>query len=310
MKRILTVLCLAGLVLPGANAQQKTRAKAAGRPNAPRLTDATVRHEERLYKTTPQGELKLHFSLPADWKAEDKRPGAVFFFGGGWNTGSYLQFVPLCDYLAARGIVAASADYRIKSVHRTKPDACVEDAKSAVRWLRAHAAELGVDPGKIIAGGGSAGGHLAACTATIEGFNAKSDPAGVSAVPEALVLFNPALNVGALARERGRSAEEIAAADRISPCGFVKAGLPPSIQFFGSADPLRKGGDEFAAKARQLGSRAELWTAAGQGHGFFNRSPWTEVTARQTDVFLASLGLLQGEPKVKLPEGSPLLKRE
>ena len=213
MKHCALLLSLLCLLLTPAHAQQKAKA----RKTPPKLTTAVVKNEERLYKTTPQGELKLHLSFPADWKPEDKRPGAVFFFGGGWTSGSFKQFTSLCDYLASRGIVAASADYRIKSIHQTKPDACVEDAKSAVRWMRAHAAELGIDPGKLIAGGGSAGGHLAACTATIEGFNAAGDPQGISAVPNALVLFNPAVNIGTLARQRNASAEDIAAAEAITP---------------------------------------------------------------------------------------------
>jgi acetyl esterase/lipase len=69
-------------------------------------------------------------------------------------------------------------------------------------------------------------------------------------------------------------------------------------------------GREFLSKAKALGSRAELYIADGQPHGFFNRPPWTEVTARQIDLFLASLGYLQGEPTLKLPAGAPALKRK
>ena len=95
----------------------------------------------------------------------------VFFFGGGWNGGSYTQFSRHADYLASRGMVAFAADYRTKSKHMTEPKACVSDGKSAVRWIRGNAAKLGVDPEKIIAGGGSAGGHVAATTATIQAFD-------------------------------------------------------------------------------------------------------------------------------------------
>jgi acetyl esterase/lipase len=275
------------------------------------MTDVAVKHEEKLYKTTPQGELMLHFAFPVDWKATDKRPGIVFFFGGGWKNGSYTQFVSLCDYLASRGMVAASADYRIESVHHTTPDKCVEDAKSAMRWMRGHAAELGIDPNKLLSGGGSAGGHLAACTGTIEGFNADSDDKSISAKPNAMVLFNPALNIGTLFSERktddtkGTQAD----ADAITPNGFISKTTPPAIMFFGTADALKAGADEYLAKAKPLGLRAELWTAKDQPHGFFNRTPWSFVTARKADEFLTSLGYLSGEPTVKLPEGAPSLSR-
>ena len=66
--------------------------------------------------------------------------------------------------------MAISAEYRTKKSHGTDPFACVEDGKSAIRWVRENAAQLGIDPTKVIAGGGSAGGHVAACTGTIKGF--------------------------------------------------------------------------------------------------------------------------------------------
>lgn len=298
---------------PKANNKNKAKAQGkakAGSKAAPAMTDAPVKHEDRVYKTTPQGELKLHFAFPVDWKASDKRPAVVFFFGGGWKAGSYLQFVAQSDYFASRGMVAASADYRIESIHHTTPDKCVEDAKSAVRYLRQHAAELGIDPNRVVAGGGSAGGHIAACTALIDAFDADSDDKSLSAKPNAMVLFNPALNIDELAQLRKADAEAQARADAITPNRFIKAGTPPAIMFFGTADGLKEGADAYVAKAKPLGLRAELWTAADQPHGFFNRAPWAQVTVQKADQFLASLGYLQGEPTVKLPEGAPALKQQ
>ncbi|MCE9565111.1 MAG: alpha/beta hydrolase [Planctomycetes bacterium] len=121
-----------------------------------KLTDAKVLTADHVYKKSAEGELTLHCFMPADWKATDNRPVIVFFLG--WKTGSYTQFVPQAEYFASRGIVANSADYRIESKHKTKPDAAVEDAKIAIRWVRANAAKLGIDPDKVIASGGSAAG--------------------------------------------------------------------------------------------------------------------------------------------------------
>jgi len=287
-----------------------TKAKAKGKKQAPAMTDVAVKHEDKVYKKTPQGELTLHFSLPVDWKAEDKRPAIVFFFGGGWTNGSYEQFVAQSDYFASRGMVAASADYRIKSIHKTEPDKCVEDAKSAVRWLRQHAAELGIDPEKVVASGGSAGGHIAACTALVTAYDAETDPKGISAVPNAMVLFNPALNIDELKLKTQTGAEDRKMFEAITPNRFIKAGTPPAIMFFGTDDKLKVGADQYLSKAKPLGVRAELWTAEGQGHGFFNKAPYAQLTTKKADEFLASLGYVKGAPTVKVPEGAPSLQEE
>ncbi len=278
-----------------------------------KLTDVEVATKEIVYKTTPQGELKLHvFSPKGEVQAAVLRPCVVFFFGGGWKSGSYLQFVPQAEYLASRGIVAISADYRILNVHKTTPDKAVEDAKSAIRWVRGHATELGIDPGKIIAGGGSAGGHLAACTALVSAYDAESDDKSISAKPNAMVLFNPAMNIATLFKQNVTAGNPMTPeiAEAITPNSFVSKDTPPAILFFGTADKLKAGGDEYVQKATALGVRAEMWTAADMPHSFFNGVPWIQVTARKMDEFLTSLGYLVGEPTIKLPENAPALKHE
>jgi acetyl esterase len=67
--------------------------------------------------------------------------------------------------------------------------------------------------------------------------------------------------------------------------------------------------EEYATQAKALGGRAEVYEAAGAGHGFFNRSPWTEVTARKGDEFLESIEYLKGPPTVELPDGAPQLEK-
>src|SRR5437762_2859016 len=88
------------------------------------------------YKTTPQGDLKINLYFPPNWKAADRRPAMVFFFGGSCATGSPAQFATSAEYFATRGLDAASAEYRIESIHHTLPERCIEDGKSAIRWLR------------------------------------------------------------------------------------------------------------------------------------------------------------------------------
>lgn len=278
-----------------------------------KLTTEKVATKEIVYKTTPQGELKLHvFSTAGDVPIAALRPCIVFFFGGGWKSGTYAQFVPQAEYLASRGLIAICADYRILNTHKTTPDKAVEDAKSAIRWVRGHSTELGIDPGKVIAAGGSAGGHLAACTALVKAYDAESDDKTISAKPNAMALFNPAMNIATLFKQRdtGDSPITLEMAEAITPNSFVAKDTPPAILFFGTADKLKAGGDEYVKKATELGLRAEMWTAADMPHGFFNKEPWIQVTAKKMDEFLTSLGYLGGEPLIKLQDGVPELKRE
>ncbi len=245
-----------------------------------------------VFKTTPQGKLEIDVHFPPDWKAEDKRPAIVFFFGGGWKGGSRKQFTPQAEYLAKRGMVAARADYRIKGKHGTLPDKCVQDCKSAVRWLRQNAEMLGIDPNRIAAGGGSAGGHTAAATFTTKGLEPEGEDHTISSQPNLLVLYNPALNTSKLAERIG--SEEMA--KRISPNDNLTKDVPPAIILFGTNDRLLAHAEEYLTKAKKLGLKAELHIAPGQKHGFFNRSPWLEVTLERVDRFLSKYGYLEGPP--------------
>lgn len=316
--RIILSLALAFVCSLTATAQDKPKAKSAEKAKAKtaKAADAPLPEgvKEFTYKQTPQGELKLLVHYPPDWKATDKRPAIVFFFGGGWKNGTTAQFLNQATYLATRGMVAVRADYRVSSRQQTTPESAVEDAKSAVRWVRAKAAELGVDPQRIVASGGSAGGHLAACTGMTDAYEAKSEDVKVSSRPNAMVLFNPALDLAALEvaekwpESKGDGKTIV---PQIDPARLIKKGLVPTVVFFGTADKMLDHARAFADKSKALGNRCEVFTAAEMPHGFFNRAPWQEVSLRQTDVFLASLGYLKGEPTVKIPgETKPELKRE
>jgi len=252
------------------------------------------------YKKTKQAELQIHVHYPPAWKPEDKRPAIVFFFGGGWTGGRVEQFEPQAAYLAGRGMVAARADYRVKSRHEVTPDACVEDAKSAVRWLRQNAAMLGVDPDRIVASGGSAGGHIAACTAC-PGLDAAGEDLKVSSQPNALLLFNPVLRFDGVPELMARINKDEKLGKALSPTLHLTKDTPPALLFYGKEDRLLKQGEEFVAKSKEVGHKADIFLADGVGHGFFNRSPWQERTLLRADEFLGSLGYLKGKPTIKEP---------
>jgi acetyl esterase/lipase len=269
------------------------RRQMGGREYPPRIEGA----DEHVYKTVGDLKLKVWAFKPADWKATDKRPAVVFFFGGGWVAGSPSQFEPECRHFAERGMVAITADYRVQ--HRepdVTPIECVTDAKSAIRWVRAHAAELGIDPTRIAAGGGSAGGHVAACAGVIQGFEEKGEDTAVSSKPDALVLFNPAIDIGLLQKRLGDRA------DQVLPAKHVKAGDPPTFIVHGKADTTvpYAGVEAFADAMKKAGNRCDLIGYDGKGHGFFNYRPREEGggemyrdTLAKADAFLVSLGYLK-----------------
>ena len=256
------------------------------------------------YKTVGEKELKIHLHFPPGWKSGDRRPAIIFFFGGGWTGGKIDQFEFQADYLAGRGMVATRADYRVKSRDGVTPDKCVEDARSAVRWMRKNAGRLGIDPKKLISSGGSAGGHLAACMMIADSVEADGDDLSISTIPQAMVLFNPVLSFD---NEQmiARLGDDKHLARKISPTAHLDKNSPPALIIFGTNDRLKAFGDAYWKKAEEVGARAEEFLAEGQGHGFFNRSPWRERTLIAADKFLASLGYVRGDPTVKISEGKP-----
>jgi acetyl esterase/lipase len=260
-----------------------------------------------VYKTVGDTPLSLYlFEPPASAGPKTNRPAIVFFFGGGWTNGSPTQFEQHCRALAARGMVAITADYRVLSRQKAKPVDCVADAKSAVRWLRANATRLGLDPQRIAAGGGSAGGHLAAATATVPGFESPGDDPKISSIPNALVLFNPALVLAplpglAIADFGTRVPAERMGTDpkNLSPAHHVKKGTPPTIIFHGKADTTvpYATAEAFTAAMQAAGNRCDLVGTEGAPHGFFNYGRGDNATYRATlaatDAFFVSLGWLR-----------------
>ncbi|MCZ7644426.1 MAG: alpha/beta hydrolase [Planctomycetota bacterium] len=265
----------------------------AGEPDADGTNDTAAPNNAKpdrklVYREVDGVKLEFFIFEPPGHKPADARPALVFFHGGGWRKGDPSQFYWQARYLSGRGMVCFSARYRLIP-NVSKVEACIEDAKAAVAYIRAHAAELGVDPAKLAAGGGSAGGHLAAACAVTAGAPA---PGEASCRPDLLVLFNPALF-------------HPAAQGTLKLEQFTKE-TPPAIFFLGTEDDMLNYAKDCLARSKQLGNEVRVFTAADQGHGFFNKPPWRESTTLEADRFLARHGYLQGEPTLAAPPAGAL----
>ena len=297
---VLTRRHFAGSLLALPVAAQEAKKAAASYP--PQLDGAQV----ELYKMINGVKLNLWIFRPEGHSATDSRPAIVFFFGGGWRSGNPKQFEQHCKHLSSRGMVAITADYRVNSRHGAQVVDCIRDAKSALRWVRTNAKKLGIDPNRIAAGGGSAGGHLAATTGVMEGFEEPSEDLKISSRSNALVMFNPALMLakvpeadfnprGTLDEIVKRIGAEPASA---SPYHHVRKGAPPAIIFHGKADTTVPYAtvEAFTKKMVASGNRCELVGYEGQAHGFFNYgredNEYYRKTLKRADEFLVSLGYL------------------
>ena len=250
-----------------------------------------------VYKQCEGEHLKLYLFMPAEKKLKVGRPAIVFFFGGGWVGGTPAQFKQHAAYLKSRGMIAVLADYRTRKSHGTSPKECVADAKSAVRFLRVNANRFGIDPDQIVAAGGSAGGHIAAATATVTRFDETKEANTASSVPCAMILFNPVFNNGP--GQWGHKVVNDYWRD-ISPAHNIQKGIPPVIVFLGDNDKLISVATavDFRKKMTSVGAQSELHIYKGKGHGFFNFGRGGNQdfidTVEKMDQFLVGLGILEG----------------
>jgi acetyl esterase len=274
------------------------------------------------YASIGKFRLKAYVFSPPPAAAPRPRPGMVLFHGGGWNRGSAEWTFRHARHFASRGLVAVSVDYRLSDQKTITPLEAMADARTAMRWVRAHASMLGIDPKRIAAFGQSAGGHLAACAAIFnDPREYKSawvdcgarrvastwlfdDPVGKSSVscsPDALVLFYPVVDTG---YDIWTEMVMLGKADShtISPYNHIRQGLPPMVILQGKLDhqtPFEHA-VRFADRMRAAGNRCELHLFENVGHIFIpagipdvagnDPDPNVEAAAwEKADQFLASL---------------------
>ena len=257
--------------------------------NPPTPKDARV----ETYRKVGSTELKLWIFGESDPKA--KKPAIVFFHGGGWNSGTPEQFAAHARYFAKRGMITILAEYRVKSRHGVLAVECVKDAKAAIAWVRENAQRLGIDPDKIAASGGSAGGHLAACTGTITGL-------GSDERPNAMILFNAATTLAPIGDWKFADPKMEPGIDRlgvkgqvISPAHHIGPHTPPALLLHGTKDETVPYSSvvAFEKEMKKADRPCKLVGYEGADHAFFNRPQYLSKTIAEADAFLVDLGWIK-----------------
>ena len=229
----------------------------------------------------PGGQIALRVYRPAGLPASTPLPAYVYFHGGGWVIGDLETHDVLCRQItAASGVSVIAVDYRLAPEH--KFPAAVDDAWAATRWVAAHGAELGVDGRKLVVGGDSAGGNLAAVVALLA-----RDAGGPPIAGQ--VLIYPVTDLGgeaqsytdfadgySLTRESMRwfRAHYLACPRdgddwRASPLRARSlSGLPPALIVTAGFDPLRDEGAAYAMRLRDADVMVDYVCFGGMVHGF------------------------------------------
>lgn len=269
----------------------------------------------RDYLTSPEGRTLRVYQFPPAQPSSAPRPAVVWIHGGAWRGGSPEVFFAHARYFATRGAVGFCIEYRLITPEALEVADCVADCRAAIRYLRANAAELGIDPRRIAVGGDSAGGHLAAALATLEDTDNASRP-------DALLLYNPVLdlteqdwirfvlggpNLNNKSLPRHDSPEDIARAAALSPVLHVRPGQPPALLVHGLDDKVVPPSQawRFATAAKAAGNRCDLQMLPATSHAFIvprYKSPESDVVSaiRAADTFLVSLGWLEGAATLEL----------
>jgi acetyl esterase/lipase len=285
----LSITVLIGLILAAVAATKRAKALDYVGQLAADLEPTRV----VVYKKVGDRELHLNIFEPEGLQHTDRRACFLTIHGGGWSGLAPRRQYPFAAHFAKLGLVSIAIEYRL--FHRgagTTVFDCVRDSRSAVRYVRAHAEELGIDPQQIIANGGSAGGHLAAGTALFEGVDEAGEDPSVSSTPNAMVLYFPVIDTS----PEGYGAAKIGSRWReISPLHHVRSGAPPTLILHGTGDTVTpfRGAQAFHDAMLKAGNRCELVPAEGGAHGYLMRDrAMYEEALQRTETFLASLGFL------------------
>jgi acetyl esterase len=261
---------------------------------------------EPLTIPSPTGPIPARLYTPTTLrKADGLAPVLVFFHGGGWVIGDLDSHDVVCRKLADEGqLIVISIHYRLAPEH--KFPAAVDDAIAATKWIAKNATPLGLDASRLVVGGDSAGGNLAAVVAIAARDSNGPAIAGQLLIypavdfamthpshsePETSILLTH--SVIRWFRDHYLDGADDAADWRASPArAKTLTGLPPAYVLTAGADPLRDEGDEYAKRLREAGVAVTYRAFPGQFHGFFTMGkflPQANVAVSEISAWLKAL---------------------
>jgi acetyl esterase/lipase len=268
--------------------------------NPPFQLPDTVEMRAGLVYASPAGR-DLHLDLFLPKSGAGPFPAVVYIHGGGWSAGNRSAFRRQAAYMATKGFAGACIEYRLSG--EAHYPAALHDAKAAVRWMRANAAKYRIQPDQIAAAGGSAGGHLVAmlgATGGMPAFEGDEGNSGYSSRVQAVAAFNPALDLVSFGKAGAGDANNAVAKflgcpyeenpklwAQATPLAHVSKDAAPFLFLHGTADrtvPYQQS-VEMMKKLEAAGVHAEIFSADGAGHGFFNSPPFYEPALKRMEEF-------------------------
>jgi acetyl esterase/lipase len=251
--------------------------------------------ETFVYRDDQPEPRRLFVVKPKDWKAGDHRAALIFFFGGGWTTGTPANSIGWAKMAAELGMIGIAPDYRTMGRNGTSPLFSVADSRAALHWVQEHAAELGLDPARVAVGGNSAGGHVALWTAITHAPPGSDDKESPRLKPAALILYS---TVSDTSTETGYTPQRFGEnTTALSPVHQLDAKMPPVLAFHGDADKLVALRMAVALRDKLVatGNACDLHIVPGGGHNFGTDVP--EKSRLLVIDFLKKQGLVAPDAK-------------
>ncbi|WP_225586907.1 pectinesterase family protein [Algoriphagus sp. Y33] len=255
-------------------------------------SESVTQSKGHVYKKLGSRELKLDVFSPKN--AESLRPAIVMIHGGGWKSGDKELQIPMAIALAERGFVTAVVEYRLSP--EAQYPAAINDVKEAIRWMKVHADEFGLDSSRMVISGSSAGGQIAALvgmtnTPEYEGATELTSSSEVQAIIDmdgVLAFHHPESAEGQVASEwlGGTYGQKLEVWDAASPLYLKSPDLKPML-FINSQYPrFHAGRDELIGKLDEREVYSEMHTFPDAPHPFWLYEPWYNLTVNTMAAFL------------------------